>query len=94
MNGLQSMPRRIIEVDGQEWEVGSSGRVTQYVKDEFGLVFTRGTGPDRERRFIRYAPLGAKSRETSLAQLTDAELRELLARSQPSWTAPETGYAR
>ena len=29
-----------------------SGRVTQYTKDEFGLVFSRGTGPDRERRHL------------------------------------------
>jgi len=86
------MPRRIIEVDGEQWEVAVSGRVTQYVKDEFGLVFTRGTGPDRQRRVVRYSPLGSKSRELSLGQLTDAELRELLAHSQPSWTAPEMGY--
>jgi hypothetical protein len=88
------MPRRIIEVDGEQWEVAVSGRVTQYVKDEFGLVFTRGTGPKREQRVVRYSPLGAKSRETSLAQLSDAELGELLAHSQPSWTAPELGYRR
>ena len=88
------MPRRIIEVDGDQWEVAVSGRVTQYVKDEFGLVFTRGVGPDREQRVVRYSPLGAKAREVSLGQLTDAELRELLAHSQPSWTAPELGYRR
>lgn len=86
------MPRRILEVDGEQWEVAVSGRVTQYVKDEFGLVFTRGTGPDGERRVVRYSPLGSKSRELSLGQLSDAELRELLAHSQPSWTAPEMGY--
>jgi hypothetical protein len=88
------MPRRIIEVDGDRWEVAVSGRTTQYTKDEFGLVFTRGTGPQRERRLARYSPLGAKSRELSLAQLSDADLRDLLAHSQPSWTAPETGYRR
>jgi hypothetical protein len=88
------MPRRIVEVDGDQWEVSVSGRVTQYLKDEFGLVFTRGTGPDREQRVVRYSPLGAKSREVSLAQLSDAELRQLLAHSQPSWTAPEMGYRR
>jgi hypothetical protein len=88
------MPRRIVEVDGDQWEVSVSGRVTQYLKDEFGLVFTRGTGPDREQRVVRYSPLGAKSREVSLAQLSDAELRQLLAHSQPPWTAPETGYRR
>jgi hypothetical protein len=88
------MPRRIIEVDGEQWEVAVSGRTTQYTKDEFGLVFTRGTGPQRERRLARYSPLRAKSRELSLAQLSDAELRDLLAHSQPSWTAPEMGYRR
>ncbi len=88
------MPRRIIEVDGQQWEVAVSGRTTQYTKDEFGLVFTRGTGPQREQRLTRYSPLGAKSRELSLAQLSEPELRDLLAHSQPSWTAPEMGYRR
>ena len=88
------MPRRIIEVNGDQWEVSVSGRVTQYVKDEFGLVFTRGVGPDREQRVVRYSPLGAKAREVSLGELSDAELRDLLAHSQPAWTAPEMGYRR
>jgi hypothetical protein len=88
------MPRRIIDANGEQWEVTVSGRVTQYVKDEFGLIFARGVGPDRERRVVRYSPLSAKSRELSLSQLTDEELRDLLAHSQPSWTSPETGYRR
>lgn len=88
------MPRRIIDVDGEQWQVAVSGRTTQYTKDEFGLVFSRGVGPRREQRLTRYSPLGAKSRELSLAELSDQELRELLAHSQPSWTAPETGYRR
>ena len=33
------MPRRIIDVDGVQWEVAGSGRNTQYTKDEFGLRF-------------------------------------------------------
>jgi hypothetical protein len=86
------MPRRIFEVDGEQWEVEVSGRVTQYVKDEFGLIFTRGVGPQRERRVVRYSPLGDKSREASLGELSDQELRDLLRYSQPSWTAPEMGY--
>ena len=57
-------------------------------------MFSRGAGPERERRVARYSPLGAKSRELSLSQLSDQELRELLAYSQPSWTAPEMGYRR
>jgi hypothetical protein len=88
------MPRRIIEVDGESWTVAVSGGNTQYTKDEFGLVFSRGTGADREQRVARYTPLGAKSRELSLSQLSDRELRELLRFSQPSWTAPEMGYRR
>jgi len=88
------MPRRIIDVDGERWEVAVSGRSTQYTKDEFGLVFTRGTGPDRERRVVRYSPLGAKGRESSLDELTDKELVELLVFSQPAWISPELGYRR
>jgi len=88
------MPRRVIDVNGEQWEVSVSGRVTQYVKDEFGLVFTRGVGPNREQRMVRYSPLGAKAREVSLGQLSDDDLRDLLAHSQPSWTAPEMGYRR
>ena len=88
------MPRRIIEVDGEPWEVAVSGRLTQYTKDEFGLIFSRGMGSGREQRVARYTPLGAKSRELSLSQLSDPELRDLLRHSQPSWTAPELGYRR
>ena len=88
------MPRRIIEADGESWLVSVSGRLTQYGKDEFGLVFTRGIGTGREQRLARYTPLGAKSRELSLRQLSDQELAELLRQSQPSWTAPEMGYRR
>ena len=54
------MPRRIIEVNGEPWEVAVSGRSTQYTKDEFGLVFSRGTGGPGAR-VARYTPLGAKS---------------------------------
>jgi hypothetical protein len=86
------MPTRTIEVDGTTWQVAPAGRVTQYTRDEFTMLFTRGTGPDREERVARYSPLGARSRELSLAELTDAQLHELLARSQPSWTSPDTGY--
>jgi hypothetical protein len=86
------MPRRVIEADGERWTVSVSGRITQYVKDEFGLVFIRGSGNARERRVARYSPRGAKSPELALAGLSDAELVALLARSQPAWTAPETGY--
>ncbi len=88
------MPRRIIEVNGERWEVAPSGRTTRYLRDEFGLVFSRGTGPSREHRVVRYSPLGARRWEASLNELDDRQLAELFARSQPSWTAPETGYSR
>jgi hypothetical protein len=88
------MPTRTIEVSGTTWQVAPSGGVTQFVRDEFTMLFTRGTGPDREERVAKYAPLGARSRELSLAELTDLQLRELFARSQPSWTSPDTGYRR
>lgn len=88
------MPTRTIEVSGTTWQVAPSGGVTQFVRDEFTMLFTKGTGPDRVERVAKYAPLGARSRELSLAELTDMQLRELFARSQPSWTSPDTGYRR
>lgn len=86
------MPRRFT-ADGAEWIVMPSGRNTQYVRDEFGVRFTRVTG-ERTERVARYSPRDSRSRETSLAAMSDAELRELLATSQPAYTAPETGYRR
>lgn len=86
------MARRILEVNGARWSASPAGRITQYEKDEFAIRFTRlpsGMAPDR---IARYSPLGSKGRETSLAQLTDAELIELLKVSQPSWTSSELGY--
>lgn len=85
------MPRNL-EIDNVTWEVAPAGRVTQYFKDEFSLVFARGTGPDREERVVRYSPRGSRYRENSLAELSDHRLRELFHRSQPSWTSPEAGY--
>lgn len=87
------MARRFIQIDGDQWEVAPAGTVTQYVKDEFALVFARGTGPARERRIVRYSPT-VRSRDASLAALSDDYLRELFGRSQPSWTSPELGYRR
>lgn len=88
------MARRTIEVDGERWEVYPSGRVTVYDRDEFGLVFERGTGPDRIRRVVRYSPLGPRRRDASLTQLPAARLIDLFRQSQPAWTSPDTGYAR
>lgn len=86
------MPARTITVDGSSWEVYPSGRITQYDRDEFALVFVRGTGPDREVRVTRYSPHGARSREQSLAELSETDLRRLFDTSQPSFTSPEAGY--
>ncbi len=87
------MPRRIVEVNGERWAVSPAGRITQYDKDEFALCFTR-LPAGSEDRIARYSPLLAKNRETSLAQLSDAELVALFRVSQPSWTSPELGYRR
>ena len=86
------MPTRVIDVDGREWKVFPSGRVSQMDTDEFGLMFISGSGPGREVRVTRYSPQGARSRERSLAELSDAELGRLLEFSQPSFTSPEAGY--
>lgn len=88
------MPTRTIDVEGTTWKVTPTGHVTQYSRDEFAMLFTKGTGPDRIERVARYAPIGARSRELSLGELTDQQLRDLLARSQPSWTSPDAGYRR
>ncbi len=84
------MPRKFT-AQGADWIAMPSGRNTQYVRDEFGILFTRVTG-ERTERVARYSPRGARSRELSLAALTGAVLRELLGTSQPAYTAPETGY--
>lgn len=87
------MPRRALDIDGETWTVAPSGRVTAYDRDEFGLVFEKGTGPERVRRVTRYSPRGARRWEAALAQLDDRTLVELFHESQPAWTSPETHYA-
>ena len=86
------MPTRRINVDGRSWDVFPSGWITANEHDEFGLMFISGSGPDREVRVTRYSPHGARSRERSLAELSDADLGRLLEYSQPSFTSPEAGY--
>jgi hypothetical protein len=88
------MPIRTVTVNGRTWRVLPSGRVTQYDRDEFSLMFIAGSGGDRVVRVTRYSPQGARSREQSLAELTDADLERLLGQSQPSATSPEADYAR
>lgn len=86
------MPSRALTVDGREWRVYPSGFITQYDADEYGLLFVLGSGDAAEVRVTRYSPRGSVSREASLAELSDAELRALFAESQPSATSPEAGY--
>ena len=88
------MPARTIEADGTKWEVYPSGYITQYTQDEYGLIFSQGTGIDRKVRVTRYSPQGSRSREQAFAELSDAQLKELFEQSQPSFTSPEAGYAK
>jgi len=43
------MARLTVVVDGSIWKVYPTGRITVYGKDEFGLLFELGTGPERKR---------------------------------------------
>jgi hypothetical protein len=87
------MPTRTLTIGGKTWRVFPSGRVTQYDRDEFALLFVTGSDDAREVRVTRYSPVGARSREQSLAEISDAELARLLEYSQPSDTSPEADYA-
>ena len=86
------MPSRTITVDGRAWRVLPSGFVTPNDQDEYGLIFVHGSGDAREVRVTRYSPVGARSREQSLAEMSDAQLQTLFDQSQPSATSPEAGY--
>ena len=86
--------RRSVEVEGDHWVVYPSGRITFYSADELGLVFEKGTGPDRVRRVTRYSPIGARRPDQALAELSDAQLLDLFRVSQPAWTSPVTSYAQ
>ena len=86
------MPIRTISLDGHAWRVMPSGRVTQYDRDEFALLFITGTGEDREVRVTRYSPQGTRSREQALIELSDADLARLFQQSQPGEMSPEAGY--
>jgi hypothetical protein len=86
------VPARRIHANGREWRVYPSGFVTQYAGDEFGLIFVADDGGHREVRVTRYAPMGVRSREQSLAELSDEALRALFVTSQPSARSPEAGY--
>jgi hypothetical protein len=88
------MPSRTLIANGRSWRVFPSGRITQNDRDEFGLVFVAGVGPEREVRVTRYSPVGSRSRERSLVELSDADLQRLFGYSQPSDTSPEADYAK
>lgn len=86
------MPARVLNVDGRAWQVYPSGFLTQYVADEFGLIFVSGNGDAREVRVTRYSPGATRSREQSLAELDDSALLALFRMSQPGSRSPEAGY--
>jgi hypothetical protein len=89
------MPARRITIEGREWQVFPSGFLTQYVADEFGLIFVHGHGSARDVRVTRYSPVGetgASAREASLAALDDAALESYFRMSQSGERSPEAGY--
>jgi len=87
------MPTRTLTIRGKRWRVFPSGRVTQNDRDEFALVFMSGAAGDREVRVTRYSPIGTRSRERSLVEMSDADLERLFGQSQPSDTSPEADYS-
>jgi len=87
------MPTRTVTIGGRSWRVFPSGRVTQYDRDEFALLFVADANGRREVRVTRYSPLGVRSRERSFAELSDAELARLFEASQPGDTSPEADYS-
>jgi hypothetical protein len=94
------MPSRTFTVDGARWNAYPSGFVTQYDRDEFGVLFVRagadaaGTPNAREVRVARYSPHGSRFREAAFAELTEERLVELFQQSQPGDTSPEAGYIK
>ena len=87
------MPTRTITANGKTWRVFPSGRDTHNDRDEFALIFVAGDGSDRQVRVTRYSPVGARSRERSLVEMSDADLQRLFTNSQPSDTSPEADYS-
>jgi hypothetical protein len=88
------LPARTIVLQGRPWKVYPSGLITQMDRDEFALLFICGSGADRETRVTRYSPQGIRSREASLAELSDADLMRLFSQSQPAARSPEAGYGQ
>ena len=89
------MIERKIVIDGQQWTVSFSGRVTVYDGDEFSLIFARRDEHGKlHQRVSRFSPTGSRNRAVALKELTEAELGTLYKQSQPDFTSPELGYAR
>jgi hypothetical protein len=65
-----------------------------FSRDEFTLVFEKGTGRNRERRVARFSPRGESRWDAALAGLSDEYLEQLHRASQPANTSPHTGYQR
>jgi len=86
------MPTRSVTIAGKSWRVFPSGRVTQYDRDEFGVLFVADAAGAREVRVTRYSPVGTRSREKSLSEMSDADLARLFETSQPGETSPEADY--
>ena len=72
------MPTRSIDIDGRSWLVFPSGRVTQYDRDEFGVLFIHGVGADRQVRVTRYS---VPSTPEALVPPSTADRLTLTARS-------------
>ena len=85
------MARRTVSLDGENWSVYLSGRVTSYSRDQVPVVFELGTGENSVKRVSRFRPNG-KSVAGALAGLSDSSLRSMLKGSQPAWTSPELAY--
>ena len=47
---------------------------------------------ESQRRFTRYSPVGNRSPDAALAEMSERELVQLFHESQPAWTAPEGAY--
>ena len=77
------MARSITDSSGAVWEVAPSGRRTQYGADEVSLEFQRVSGGEPERRFVRFAPRGAKAVEMALEDISDRALLDV-ARNDPA----------
>src|SRR5947209_15369041 len=77
------MARPTVVVDGSIWKVYPTGRITVYGKDEFGLLFELGTGPERKRRFPNRSPRGRRPRADTAHSERSA-----------SWTRPRVSLSR